>query len=179
MSGDSKHDEEVKDLLQKVLSTLENLAKHSQFAAEVHYPVHRSYVETSVLDKYGVPWHWERPDSEMIIIRENISLERWTTFHRETLVARNGNPTAITDRNKFPFGSIHPLDEPGWKKTVPSRRYSDTDSTGLQAEKLARGSDKSTVYDPARPTYIKVHKKWLDPATLDAYNLPWEWDQVC
>jgi hypothetical protein len=27
-----------------------------------------------------------------------------------------------------------------------------------------------------RPTYIKVNKKYLLPETLDAYNLPWEWD---
>lgn len=29
-----------------------------------------------------------------------------------------------------------------------------------------------------RPTYIKVHRKHLSPETLDAYNLPWKWDDV-
>ncbi|KAL8776140.1 MAG: hypothetical protein Q9213_008380 [Squamulea squamosa] len=28
-----------------------------------------------------------------------------------------------------------------------------------------------------RPTYIKVHRKHLSPDTLDAYDLPWEWDE--
>ena len=28
------------------------------------------------------------------------------------------------------------------------------------------------------PTYIKVHRKWLDPETLIAYDLPWEWYDV-
>ena len=28
----------------------------------------------------------------------------------------------------------------------------------------------------ARPTYIRVHRKHLDPETLDYYDLPWEWD---
>ncbi|KAL9124540.1 MAG: hypothetical protein Q9217_006136, partial [Psora testacea] len=28
------------------------------------------------------------------------------------------------------------------------------------------------------PIYIKVHKKYLDPATLDDFKLPWEWDSV-
>lgn len=28
------------------------------------------------------------------------------------------------------------------------------------------------------PTYIKVHRKWLSPSTLDEYELPWEWDHV-
>ena len=30
----------------------------------------------------------------------------------------------------------------------------------------------------ARPTFIKVHKKHLDPETLDVYELPWDWDEV-
>ena len=30
----------------------------------------------------------------------------------------------------------------------------------------------------ARPTYIKVNKKYLDPYTLDVYELDWEWDEV-
>ncbi|KAL8656992.1 MAG: hypothetical protein Q9226_002363 [Calogaya cf. arnoldii] len=34
----------------------------------------------------------------------------------------------------------------------------------------------STVFDASRPTYLKVHRKHLEPATLDAYELPWEWD---
>ena len=28
------------------------------------------------------------------------------------------------------------------------------------------------------PTYIKVHRKWLSPSTLDVYELPWEWEDV-
>ena len=29
-----------------------------------------------------------------------------------------------------------------------------------------------------RPTYVKVHRKYIDPETLDIYELPWEWDDV-
>ncbi|MCJ1247688.1 hypothetical protein MMC30_004903 [Trapelia coarctata] len=36
----------------------------------------------------------------------------------------------------------------------------------------------NTVLTLARPTYIKVNKKHLDPYTLDVYELPWEWDEV-
>jgi hypothetical protein len=35
-----------------------------------------------------------------------------------------------------------------------------------------------THLDVKRPTYIKVCRKYLSPDTLDAYNLPWEWDSV-
>ena len=41
-------------------------------------------------------------------------------------------------------------------------------------------ADKRTskVVNLSRPTYIKVHRKYLSPDTLDAYQLPWEWDHV-
>jgi hypothetical protein len=32
--------------------------------------------------------------------------------------------------------------------------------------------------DSLRPTYIKVHKKYLLPETLDVYRLPWDYDSV-
>ncbi|KAI4087851.1 MAG: hypothetical protein LQ339_008798 [Xanthoria mediterranea] len=30
----------------------------------------------------------------------------------------------------------------------------------------------------SRPTWMKVHRKYLSPDTLDAYDLPWEWNDV-
>jgi hypothetical protein len=35
-----------------------------------------------------------------------------------------------------------------------------------------------TRLDVNRPTYVKINRKYLSPDTLDAYNLPWEWDLV-
>ncbi|KAL8816258.1 MAG: hypothetical protein Q9223_004704 [Gallowayella weberi] len=32
--------------------------------------------------------------------------------------------------------------------------------------------------DLHRPTYVKTHKQFMSPETLDAYGLPWEWDSV-
>ena len=34
------------------------------------------------------------------------------------------------------------------------------------------------VVNLSKPTYLKVHRKHLSPDTLDAYDLPWEWDEV-
>ena len=31
----------------------------------------------------------------------------------------------------------------------------------------------------ARPTFLKVNKKHIDPETLDAYEIEWEYDDVC
>ena len=40
-------------------------------------------------------------------------------------------------------------------------------------EKRERNAD-----DPARPIYMKIHRKHLEPETLEVYKLPWEWDEV-
>ena len=47
----------------------------------------------------------------------------------------------------------------------------------VDPSKMARGP----IFRPQHntvPTYIKVHRKWLSPSTLDEYELPWEWDDV-
>ncbi|KAL8970662.1 MAG: hypothetical protein Q9183_001410 [Haloplaca sp. 2 TL-2023] len=41
---------------------------------------------------------------------------------------------------------------------------------------MVRVNEPPKVVDLNRPTYIKVHRKYLSPDTLDAYDLPWEWD---
>lgn len=38
--------------------------------------------------------------------------------------------------------------------------------------------DHPQVEDLSGPTYVRAHRKHLSPDTLDAYNLPWEWDKV-
>lgn len=44
------------------------------------------------------------------------------------------------------------------------------DGTGMEVQKK--------MVNLKRPTYIKVNRKHLSPDTLDAYSLPWEWDDV-
>lgn len=49
----------------------------------------------------------------------------------------------------------------------------------LQKEKQSSGGGGGQqLMALTRPTYIKVNRKHLSPDTLDAYNLPWEWDEV-
>ncbi|KAL8803964.1 MAG: hypothetical protein Q9182_002836 [Xanthomendoza sp. 2 TL-2023] len=45
-------------------------------------------------------------------------------------------------------------------------------------EELPRIADTNVIRetDLSRPTYIKVHRKFMSPDTLDVYNLPWHWD---
>ena len=43
---------------------------------------------------------------------------------------------------------------------------------------IVRLTEQTKIMDLSRPTYIKVHRKHLSPDTLDAYDLPWEWDDV-
>jgi hypothetical protein len=41
-----------------------------------------------------------------------------------------------------------------------------------------RETDSRQAIDLARPTYIRVHTKYLSSATLEHYRLPWEYDPV-
>ena len=49
----------------------------------------------------------------------------------------------------------------------------------LMKEAKSEGHEHSMqIKNLTRPTYMRVNRKHLSPATLDAYNLPWEWDKV-
>lgn len=48
----------------------------------------------------------------------------------------------------------------------------------LAKEGKGEKEGQKKIMDLTRPTYIKVHRKHLSPDTLDAYSLPWEWDEV-
>lgn len=39
-------------------------------------------------------------------------------------------------------------------------------------------TDPKQIVALNQPMYIKVHRTYLEPDTLDAYDLPWEWDDV-
>lgn len=52
------------------------------------------------------------------------------------------------------------------------------------ADRHGQGSDekirkrKEKTVDSSRPTDMRVHSKYVSPATLEAYALPWEWDDA-
>ena len=48
----------------------------------------------------------------------------------------------------------------------------------MKGKREKRPGDREWAIDLSRPTYIKVNRKYLLPDTLDAYQLPWEWDKV-
>ncbi|KAL8694365.1 MAG: hypothetical protein Q9218_001002 [Villophora microphyllina] len=48
--------------------------------------------------------------------------------------------------------------------------------SGHHDNAIVKIEEHMKVVDLGRPTYIKVHRRHLSPDTLDAYGLPWEWD---
>ncbi|KAL8917469.1 MAG: hypothetical protein Q9172_005836 [Xanthocarpia lactea] len=48
--------------------------------------------------------------------------------------------------------------------------------SGIIDSKEKRKKDEPMLLNSDRPTYIRVHCRWLDPETLVAYDIPWEWD---
>ncbi|KAL8763382.1 MAG: hypothetical protein Q9184_000770 [Pyrenodesmia sp. 2 TL-2023] len=49
-------------------------------------------------------------------------------------------------------------------------------SIGGHGNEIVMIEKGTKVVDLNRPTFIKVHRKYLSPDTLDAFDLPWEWD---
>ena len=39
------------------------------------------------------------------------------------------------------------------------------------------GSQPQTTNSSSRPTFVRVHRRYLSPSTLDSYNLPWTLDE--
>lgn len=65
------------------------------------------------------------------------------------------------------------------KTTFGKAGYSDENIERiLQREGNGGHEGQKKILDLTRPTYIKVHRKHLSPDTLDAYGLPWEFDEV-
>ena len=65
------------------------------------------------------------------------------------------------------------------KATFGKAGYSDESIERiLEREGKAGQEGPKKIMDLGRPTYIKVHRKHLSPDTLDAYELPWEFDEV-
>lgn len=48
----------------------------------------------------------------------------------------------------------------------------------IARRRYLRSQIEKSYLPTSRPTYIKVHRRYIDPKTLYAYKLPWEWDQV-
>jgi len=48
----------------------------------------------------------------------------------------------------------------------------------LHKKRAEQQHSQPLAIDLKRPTFIKVHRKYLHPDTLDAFHLPWEWDSV-
>ena len=68
-------------------------------------------------------------------------------------------------------------------KTFRDAGYSEESVTEMlkRAERKKDGKkekhpDKGSEMALLRPTYIKVHRKYLSTETLDTFELPWEWD---
>ncbi|KKY27590.1 putative myosin heavy [Phaeomoniella chlamydospora] len=52
--------------------------------------------------------------------------------------------------------------------------YSVDHIEAILKEKREKKQEESLAVDVSRPTWIKVHRKYLHPETLEAYGLPWD-----
>ena len=102
-------------------------------------------------------------------------------FAKKAVAAYEAKEKEKKEKEKKEKEATEKLVEEGVRKTLRAQGY-----TEAEIEKLLKKGDKGKAPPPAnvhagaltlaRPTYIKVHKKHLDPETLNVYHLPWEWD---
>lgn len=67
------------------------------------------------------------------------------------------------------------------KKEAATSSETDTDfGTKFARIRIAGDSttDEMKASDLRRPIYVKTHSKHMSPETLQAFELPWEWDEV-
>ena len=72
------------------------------------------------------------------------------------------------------------------RKTLRANGYSEEEIDRMlkKAEKKEKGGQlvvaerHTKVVDLPRPTYMKVHTRYIDTYTLDTYDLPWDYDDV-
>ena len=76
-------------------------------------------------------------------------------------------------RESTDIGSYHCIYVIARREDLQNQNYSQKQT---RARKMQHHS--MTQMNLSRPTYIKVHQKHLSPETLDAYQLPWERDNV-
>ena len=56
--------------------------------------------------------------------------------------------------------------------------YSESTIESIIKKKKDKEAQNRLAIDRARPTFIRVHTRYLDSRTLDHYDLPWEYDRV-
>ncbi|KAL8681313.1 MAG: hypothetical protein Q9186_002577 [Xanthomendoza sp. 1 TL-2023] len=112
--------------------------------------VARKHVDPNILDAYGLPWEQDERDSKYIIIERKLT---------------------ETDRAKL-FEHTRELRVP---ELLGGGSFQRSDKR-VAIVKEDKEESKSQLAKHDRPTYIRVHRKYLSPVTLEAFKLPWEWD---
>jgi hypothetical protein len=56
--------------------------------------------------------------------------------------------------------------------------YTEEQAKAMLQRRRDREQGESISMDLTKPTWIRIHRKYLAIETLEFYSLPWEWDQV-
>jgi aspartyl/asparaginyl-tRNA synthetase len=56
--------------------------------------------------------------------------------------------------------------------------YTEEQARAMLQRRRDKGQGESMTMDLSKPTWIRIHRKYLAIETLEFYSLPWEWDEV-
>jgi len=57
--------------------------------------------------------------------------------------------------------------------------YTEEQARAMLQKRRDKEQRETTIMDISKPTWIRVHRKYLAIETLDYYSLPWDWDGDC
>ena len=109
----------------------------------------------------------EEADRRKAEEREKEIVEKWKQKEREKKEKE--------DREKKEFDEKY---EERVKLEFLAAGYSESTIESILKKKKEKERDNRRAIDNARPTFIRVHTKYLHPATLEHFLLPWEYDRV-
>ena len=66
----------------------------------------------------------------------------------------------------------------GYSDAQIERMMTEVQGRAKQNSKPEQVGQQTHDASPPRPSFLKVHRKHLDPETLNTYELPWKWDEV-
>ncbi|KAL8856198.1 MAG: hypothetical protein Q9178_007163 [Gyalolechia marmorata] len=189
-SEKTQHETFVNDTPQKESNDQTNIGDGKEESRK-GTKLHLFYTKPAVRDEYnGILLNWNV--SELIVSQPTIQK------HVETVQSEVGStiPELYQNLSRHEWQAIHDKQAQYPFTTLISvkRTYTETTHRGV-AFKEVPGLQFGLEYDLAngptgpppppvfdeelrRPTYIRVHRKHLSTRTLDAYQLPWEWDQI-
>lgn len=193
-SSDEEYGRQRRDRRQRSSTRYRHESRHNKRESPIPPPHHNEHEEPKhhidpVLLKKVEEYEREKEeaarrkkyDQEQIVkaAEEKAKKEKEEAMKKAAVAEYNAKQIAEEAKEKKAKEEADKAFQERVKTTFRNAGYSDQSIERiLEKEGKGQHAGEKKIMDLTRPTYIKVHRKYLSPDTLDVYELPWEWDDV-